>query len=155
MAKKAKEKAVKEAPKPAVQKSEEEITVEKRLIALYKLQQIDTKIDKIRIVRGELPLEVQDLEDEIAGLETRIKNYSDETEDLTKQISDKERAIVESNTMIKKYEDQQMNVRNNREYDSLSKELEFQSLEIQLSEKRIREYKEKLELISVEIKKSK
>lgn len=155
MAKKVKEIEVEEVPQEVVQKSEEEITVEKRLIALYKLQQIDTKIDKIRIVRGELPLEVQDLEDEIIGLETRIANYTEEIESLTKQVADKENSINESGSMIKKYEAQQMNVRNNREYDSLSKEIEFQTLEIQLSEKRIKEYTEKLDLITVEIEKSK
>jgi predicted nucleic acid-binding Zn-ribbon protein len=154
MAKKAKEK-VEEKPVEAKQeKSTDEITIEKRLIALYTLQQIDSQIDKIRIVRGELPLEVQDLEDEIAGLETRINNYKEETESLKSQISDKENAMKESETMIKKYEKQQMNVRNNREYDSLSKEIEFQTLEIQLNEKRIKETKFKLDTIKEEIDKS-
>jgi len=117
-----------------------EVTIEKKLIALYSLQQIDSQIDKIRIIRGELPLEVQDLEDEIAGLETRIDNYIQETVALDKSINDKKIAIKDSQALIKKYEDQQMNVRNNREYDSLTKEIEYQNLEIQLSEKRIREY---------------
>jgi predicted nucleic acid-binding Zn-ribbon protein len=117
-----------------------EVTIEKKLIALYSLQQIDSQIDKIRIIRGELPLEVQDLEDEIAGLETRIDNYIQETVALDKSIGDKKIAIKDSQALIKKYEDQQMNVRNNREYDSLTKEIEYQNLEIQLSEKRIREY---------------
>ena len=125
------------------------------MIALYQLQQIDSQIDKIRIVRGELPLEVQDLEDEIAGLETRVTNYKDEVESLKKQISAKQNAIKESESMIKKYEKQQENVRNNREYDSLSKEIEFQSLEIQLSEKRIKEFTEKSELLTEEIEKAK
>ncbi|OQX76972.1 MAG: hypothetical protein B6D61_07945 [Bacteroidetes bacterium 4484_249] len=136
-------------------KTQEEITVEQKLMALYSLQQIDSHIDKIRIVRGELPLEVQDLEDEVAGLETRINNYKEEIESLKKQISEKENAMKESDTMIKKYEKQQMNVRNNREYDSLSKEIEFQTLEIQLSEKRIKEFNFKLETIKEEIKSSK
>ncbi|MCK9618391.1 MAG: C4-type zinc ribbon domain-containing protein [Lentimicrobiaceae bacterium] len=117
-----------------------EITIEKKLHALYHLQQIDSKIDKIRIIRGELPLEVEDLEDEIAGLETRIENHAQEMEMFEKTINEKELAIKDSNTLIKKYEEQQMNVRNNREYDSLTKEIEFQNLEIQLSEKRIREF---------------
>jgi len=117
-----------------------ENTIEKKLMALYHLQQIDTKIDKIRIIRGELPLEVEDLEDEIAGLETRIDNYVLEIEQLQKQIKEKEAAIKDSQSLIKKYEDQQMNVRNNREYDSLTKEIEFQTLEIQLAEKKIREF---------------
>jgi len=117
-----------------------EITIEKKLMALYHLQQTDTKIDKIRIIRGELPLEVEDLEDEIAGLETRIDNYVLEIEQLEKQIKDKEASIKDSQSLIKKYEDQQMNVRNNREYDSITKEIEFQTLEIQLAEKRIKEF---------------
>ena len=116
-----------------------EITVERKLMALYNLQQIDSQVDKIRIIRGELPLEVQDLEDEIAGLETRIENYVLETVDHEKVVHEKEISIQDSQGLIKKYEDQQMNVRNNREYDSLTKEIEFQNLEIQLSQKRIRE----------------
>jgi uncharacterized protein len=130
-----------------------ELTIEKKLITLYKLQQIDSQVDKIRIIRGELPLEVQDLEDEIAGLETRVDNYIQETVVLDKLILEKKNAIKDSQLLIKKYEDQQMNVRNNREYDSLSKEVEFQNLEIQLSEKRIREYQQSLEAKRVEIEK--
>ncbi|MDP4281319.1 MAG: C4-type zinc ribbon domain-containing protein [Bacteroidota bacterium] len=122
-------------------------------MALYNLQQIDSQIDKIRIIRGELPLEVQDLEDEIAGLETRIDNYIQESEGFEKSIGEKKTAIKESQALIKKYEDQQMNVRNNREYDSLSKEVEFQNLEIQLSEKRILEYQQSLEEKKIEIEK--
>ena len=131
-----------------------QVTIEKRLRALYNLQLIDSHIDKIRIVRGELPLEVQDLEDEIAGLDTRIEKYTLETETLNAQIEEKEKAIKESEALIKKYQEQQMNVRNNREYDSITKELEFQSLEIQLSEKRIKEFSFKLENIKAEIEKS-
>lgn len=111
-----------------------EISVERKLVSLYALQQIHTQIDRIRIIRGELPLEVQDLEDEIAGLETRIENFENETIVLNQNIADKKLAIKDSTSLIKKYEEQQMNVRNNREYDSLSKEVEFQNLEIQLSE---------------------
>ncbi len=117
-----------------------EVTIERKLIALYSLQQIETQIDKIKIIRGELPLEVQDLEDEIAGLETRIENLKQEVEELDKMVTEKKGAIKESQSLIKKYEEQQMNVRNNREYDSLTKEVEYQGLEIQLSEKRIREF---------------
>lgn len=124
-----------------VQQSDRDVTVEKKLIALFSLQQIDTQIDKIRIIRGELPLEVQDLEDEVAGLETRVSNYSKEIESLTESIEGKKVAIKESQALIKKYEAQQMNVRNNREYDSITKELEYQNLEIQLCEKRINEFK--------------
>ncbi|HMT29509.1 MAG TPA: C4-type zinc ribbon domain-containing protein [Bacteroidia bacterium] len=100
---------------------------------------IDSEIDKIRIVRGELPMEVNDLEDEIAGLQTRIGNYTEEVESTQNQITQRKQAIKDSNAAIKKYESQQMNVKNNREFDSLNKEIEFQQLEIQLSEKRIKE----------------
>jgi predicted nucleic acid-binding Zn-ribbon protein len=163
MAKKTKVSATKkplreEKIKPVIatpEKTEEEITIEQKLIALYTLQQIDSQVDRIRIVRGELPLEVQDLEDEIAGLETRIGNYQEETDSLKKQIAEKKIAIKESEAMIKKYEQQQNDVRNNREYDSLSKEIEFQTLEIQLSEKRIKEFTFKLDTIKEEITKSK
>ncbi|MFO7978192.1 MAG: C4-type zinc ribbon domain-containing protein [Bacteroidales bacterium] len=116
-----------------------ELTVKKKLMSLYSLQRIDTQIDKIRAIRGELPLEVQDLEDEIEGLATRVDKYNNEIKELTQEISARKNSILESLEMIKKYEDQQMNVRNNREYDSLSKEIEFQSLEAQLSEKKIKE----------------
>jgi predicted nucleic acid-binding Zn-ribbon protein len=128
-----------------------EVTIEKKLIALYNLQQIDSQVDKIRIIRGELPLEVQDLEDEIAGLETRIENYLQENTALEKSVTEKKFAIKDSQALIKKYEEQQMNVRNNREYDSLTKEIEIQSLEIQLSEKRIREFQLALEAKTDEI----
>ena len=147
-----------EQVKPVIavpEKTEEEITIEQKLIALYTLQQIDSQVDRIRIVRGELPLEVQDLEDEVAGLETRISNYQEETDSLKKQITEKKNGIKESETMVKKYEQQQNDVRNNREYDSLSKEIEFQTLEIQLSEKRIKEFTFKLDTIKEEIGKSK
>jgi len=123
-----------------------ELSVRKKLIALYTLQTIDTQIDKIRAIRGELPLEVQDLEDEIVGLETRIEKYNQESAELESEISGKKISIKQSLDLIKKYEAQQMNVRNNREYDSLSKEIEFQSLEIQLSEKKIKEFTATLEM---------
>ncbi len=132
-------------------KDETEISIEKKLIALYTLQQNDSKIDRIKIVRGELPLEVEDLEDDVAGLETRIDNYIQEIEMLEKQVSDKNQAIKESQVLIKRYEEQQNNVRNNREYDALTKEVEFQSLEIQLSEKRIREFTAQLVMRKEEI----
>jgi len=115
-------------------------TVEDKLRALYRLQVIDSRIDKIQIIRGELPLEVQDLEDEIEGLETRLAKFQEESDSLDTQISDKQNAIKESTEAIKKYEAQQSKVRNNREFDSLNKEIEYQNLEIQLAEKRIKEY---------------
>jgi len=132
-------------------KDETEVSIEKKLIALYTLQQNDSKIDRIKIVRGELPLEVEDLEDEVAGLETRIDNYIQEIEMLDKQIADKQLAIKESQGLIKRYEEQQNNVRNNREYDALTKEIEFQNLEIQLAEKRIREFTAQLTMSKEEI----
>jgi predicted nucleic acid-binding Zn-ribbon protein len=135
----------------AADTAKSEITVEEKLKALYKLQSIDTKIDKIRIVRGELPLEVQDLEDELIGLETRITNLNNETSDLEQKISDKKNAIKEAQALIKKYEEQQNNVRNNREFDSLNKEIEYQTLDIQLSEKNIREFTAKIELKNEQI----
>ena len=128
-----------------------EISVERKLVSLYALQQIHSQIDRIRIIRGELPLEVQDLEDEIAGLETRIENYENETIVLNQNVAEKKLSMKDSASLIKRYEEQQMNVRNNREYDSLSKEIEFQNLEIQLSEKRIREYTAKIEELQKEI----
>jgi len=123
-----------------------EKTVKKKLIALYTLQSIDSQIDKIRIVRGELPLEVQDLEDEVEGFVTRIEKFRHEIKQLEMEISAKRNAIRDSLELIKKYESQQMNVRNNREYDSLSKEIEFQTLEAQLCEKKIREFTATAEL---------
>ena len=119
----------------------EETSVEQKLRALFELQVIDSKIDKIKTVRGELPLEVNDLEDMVAGLETRIAKFNDELEGFDTAISDKKNLMKESAAAIKKYEAQQGKVRNNREYDSLTKEIEFQNLEIQLAEKRIKEFK--------------
>lgn len=130
---------------------ESEISIEKKLIALYSLQQIDSQIDKIRIIRGELPLEVEDLEDEIIGLQTRIDNYIQDIENMQVQVKEKENQIVESNILIKRYEEQQLNVRNNREFESLSKEIEYQNLEIALAEKRIKEYTHNLNLKNEEI----
>lgn len=117
----------------------QELTVEEKLQNLYELQRIDTEIDKIKTLRGELPLEVQDLEDEIAGLETRIENLKAELSELDKATSTRKIDIKKAEESIKKYSEQLDNVRNNREYDALSKEIEFQKLEIELQEKRIRE----------------
>jgi uncharacterized protein len=117
-----------------------EISVEEKLWTLYKLQRIDSEIDKIRTLRGELPLEVQDLEDELEGLLTRKKNLDEEIIVQEKDLSSRKNQIVESQALIKKYKDQQTNVRNNREFDSLSKEIEFQNLEIELAEKKLKEY---------------
>ncbi len=118
----------------------QDLPIEDKLKALYQLQQVHSEIDKINILRGELPLEVQDLEDEIAGLQTRIKNVQDEMRQLETAVANKKNEIVNAQNLIKKYQEQQNNVRNNREFDSLAKEIEFQTLEIELCEKRIREF---------------
>jgi predicted nucleic acid-binding Zn-ribbon protein len=123
-----------------VKSNEPEISIEERLRALYSLQLVDSEIDKIKTLRGELPLEVQDLEDEIAGLETRLGNLKNEMVNLEKSVGKKNVEISESEALIKKYEEQQKNVRNNREFDSLSKEIEYQKLEIELFNKKIREF---------------
>ena len=130
---------------------EQEITVERKLIELYTLQQVDSKIDKIRIIRGELPLEVQDLEDEIAGMETRIAKFNEELEKFSNDIVDYKNKIKEATALIKKYEEQQNNVRNNREYESLTKEIEYQSLDIQLCEKRINDCTKKSEMLKISL----
>lgn len=117
----------------------QELSVEEKLQHLYELQRIDTEIDKIRTLRGELPLEVQDLEDEIAGLETRLENLKNEISEADKSISVKKQEITKSEELIQKYTEQLDKVRNNREYDALTKEVEFQKLEIELQNKRIRE----------------
>jgi uncharacterized protein len=116
-----------------------EITVKEKLKALYDLQLVVSEIDKIKTLRGELPLEVQDLEDEIAGLETRIENIRAELKECEATITGRKNDIENSRALIIKYKEQQDNVRNNREFDYLSKELEFQELEIEFSEKKIRE----------------
>ncbi len=122
-----------------------EVTVEDRLRALYDLQLIDSRIDEIRNVRGELPLEVRDLEDEVAGLNTRLDKLVSNLEVVDNDILAKKNQIEESKTLIKKYTEQQDNVRNNREFNSLTKEVEFQELEIELAEKHIREFKAQIE----------
>jgi predicted nucleic acid-binding Zn-ribbon protein len=116
-------------------------SVEGKLKSLYQLQLIDSKIDRLRTIRGELPLEVSDLEDTVTGLETRLKNVTDEVEELENQLNEKKQNIKDFQANIKKYEAQQNKVRNNREYDAITKEIEFQNLEIQLAEKRIKEAK--------------
>jgi hypothetical protein len=121
--------------------SKKEISVAEKLDALFELQKIDSEIDRIRTVRGELPLEVQDLEDEIEGLDTRLKKLQDELKELEQEITDRKNAVKDSENAIAKYKDQQNNVRNNREFESLDKEIEFQGLEIKLHEKRSKETK--------------
>jgi predicted nucleic acid-binding Zn-ribbon protein len=115
-------------------------SMEEKIKALYDLQKIDTKIDEINKLKGELPLEIQDLEDEVAGLQTRISNITAEIDELSQMTKQRKADIESAKALIAKYEEQLKNVRNNREYDSLNKEVEFQKLEIELSEKRIKEH---------------
>ena len=124
--------------------AKKELTVEDKLRALYDLQLIDSRIDEIKNTRGELPLEVEDLEDEIEGLNTRLNNFNNEIENLETSIKNRKNTIEEAKAAIKKYTTQQKNVRNNREFDSISKEIEFQELEIELAEKHIREFSAKI-----------
>lgn len=122
-----------------------ELSVEEKLRAIYDLQLIDSRIDEIRNLRGELPLEVQDLEDEVAGLLSRSEKLKTDLETLEEQIKVKKNAIVQHQESIKKYTKQQDSVRNNREFNSLTKEIEFQQLEIELAEKQIKEIKANIE----------
>jgi len=125
--------------------TKKEVTVAEKLDALFELQKIDSEIDRIRTIRGELPLEVQDLEDELEGLETRINKIQEETKELENEVLDRKNATKDSETAISKYKEQQNNVRNNREYESLAKEIEFQELEIKLHEKKSKEAKFKID----------
>ena len=109
-------------------------------MALYELQKIDSQIDEINKVKGELPLEVQDLEDEIEGLKTRIDNINNEIEEFNSLTKQRKREVDQAKIQIAHYKEQQNNVRNNREYDSITKEIEYQELEIELAEKRLKEY---------------
>lgn len=122
-----------------------ELSVEDKLRALYDLQLIDTRIDEIRNVRGELPLEVEDLEDEVAGLTTRLEKLQLDLVSIEDNIKSKKNAVEDHQAAIKKYTEQQKEVRNNREFNSLTKEIEFQELEIQLAEKQIKEMKASIE----------
>lgn len=129
--------------------------VEKKLKALQKLQKIDSKIDAILKVRGDLPEEVQDLEDELEGYNTRLKKYTDQVSDFETSISDSKTGIKNAEALIVKYEEQQNKVRNNREYDAITKEVELQKLEIQILEKRIKESGFHIEKKSEEVEKLK
>ena len=135
-------------------KDPQELTVEQKLKALFQLQTMLSKIDEIKTLRGELPLEVQDLEDEIAGLSTRIDRIKAEVAELKSSIAGKKVEIKTAKASVAKYKDQQDNVRNNREYDFLSKEIEFQTLEIELCEKRIKEFAAQEEEKSQEVAES-
>lgn len=120
-------------------------TVEEKLRALFDLQLIDSRVDEIRNVRGELPLEVEDLEDEVLGLQTRLDKFKSDLDTINVEITNKKNLIEDSKTAIKKYAEQQKNVRNSREFNSLTKEVEFQELEIELAEKNIKEFKAQIE----------
>jgi len=132
----------KTAPRLAFAESDDKkgISVEAKLRALYAIQLIDSRIDKIHAMRGELPLEVEDLEDDVAGLEARLGNLTGDVKNLSEEIIGKKNGIKNSEALIVKYKEQLNNVKNNREYDSLNKEIEFQELEIQLHNKRIKEF---------------
>ncbi|HNV96149.1 MAG TPA: C4-type zinc ribbon domain-containing protein [Bacteroidales bacterium] len=127
-----------------------ELSVEEKLKALFTLQSVDSQIDNILKLRGELPLEVQDLEDEIAGLETRYQKFLEETKINEQKVAQKKNEIKKAEDLIKKYSEQQKNVRNNREYDAINKEIEFQQLEIQLCEKHIKEFSARIEELKLE-----
>lgn len=122
------------------EKENKEITVYDRLKALYKLQVMDSKIDELRRLRGDTPLKVKDLEDEIIGLKTRSEKIDSEIKILKDQVSDKKNIIKEAKEKLEKYDGQQKKVRNNREFEALSKQIEYEELELQLSDKRIKEY---------------
>lgn len=126
-------------------KQEKELTVEERLKTLYQLQTILSEVDRIKTIRGELPLEVQDLEDEVAGLQTRIQNYKNDIDKLDDDVKKQKRDIEEAKARIDKYTEQQNNVRNNREFDFLTKEIEYEHLNIELAEKRINEFTKQIE----------
>ncbi|MDR1675306.1 MAG: C4-type zinc ribbon domain-containing protein [Tannerella sp.] len=134
---------------------EKEFTVEERLRSLYQLQLIMSEVDKIKILRGELPLEVQDLEDEIAGLGTRLQNHQAEVEENKKAVHVQKNRILESTNLVEKYKVQLENVRNNREFDNLSKEIEFQGLEVEFAEKKIKEFNVSIDAKKDEIKQCK
>ena len=135
-------------------KDPQDLSVEEKLKALYQLQTMLSEIDKIKTLRGELPLEVQDLEDEVTGLTTRIEKINKEIAELKENVAAKKNEIEIAKASVEKYKSQLDNVRNNREYDVLSKEIEFQTLEIELCEKRIKEFNASAGIKAEEIKKS-
>ena len=137
-----------------MKKDLQEYTVEEKLKSLYQLQVIFSEIDRIKTLRGELPLEVQDLEDEVAGLRTRIGNISGGIEEIKNEEVKRRNKIEEAKAMIAKYTEDQNNVRNNREYDLLAKEIEFQSLEVEFCEKKLRQYAADLKAKNEEIERT-
>ncbi|WP_266364427.1 zinc ribbon domain-containing protein [Tellurirhabdus rosea] len=129
-----------------------ELTIAQKLEALLKLQQIDSQLDEIKKIRGDLPEEVRDLEDDIAGFETRINKFNNDIQSLEDEIDRNKTTKKDAEKLINKYKDQQMNVRNNREYDAISKEIELQTLEIELADKKINEATFKIRSKQEEIK---
>ncbi len=132
-------------------KQEKELTVEERLKHLYNLQQTLSEIDRIKTLRGELPLEVEDLDDEIARLNTRKANFNEEIASLKQEMDDQQQNLENAEKLIDKYTKDQDNVRNNREYDYLTKEIEYQHLNIELAEKKMNEAARKIEAIKASI----
>ena len=126
-------------------------SVEIKLVSLFKLQQIESEIDRLRTYRGELPMEVRDLEDELAGMETRLERQNEELSQIKRLIAEKEAGLKEAQMHKGKYEEQLKGIRNSREFDALSKEIEIQSLEIQIAEKKIKELSAQKEMRSPEI----
>lgn len=137
-----------------MKKDPQEYTVEEKLKSLYQLQVIFSEIDRIKTLRGELPLEVQDLEDEVAGLRTRIGNILGSVEEIKNEEAKRRNKIEEAKAMIEKYTEDQNNVRNNREYDLLAKEIEFQTLEVEFCEKKLRQYAGDLKAKNEEIERT-
>jgi uncharacterized protein len=132
-----------------------ESTIAQKLDALQKLQSIDSELDEIKKVRGALPEEVRDLEDEIAGYETRVSKHNQEIQNIEDDIASNKNKIKDAERLSKKYQEQQMNVRNNREYDAITKEIELQALEVQICEKKIKEAYIKIENKNKEIENTK
>ncbi len=137
-----------------IKKDPQEYTVEEKLKSLYQLQLIFSEIDRIKTLRGELPLEVQDLEDDVAGLRTRIANFSADIENIRAEESKRRIKIEEAKAMIEKYTEDQNNVRNNREYDLLAKEIEFQTLEVEFCEKKLRQFAAELKSKNEEVERT-
>jgi predicted nucleic acid-binding Zn-ribbon protein len=135
-------------------KDPNELSVEERLKTLYQMQAALSAIDEKRALRGELPLEVQDLEDEIEGLSTRIENIQRDIDEFQKAVTMKKGEIVEAQASVERYQKQLNEVKNNREYDTLSKEIEFQTLEIELCNKKIKEAQNRIAEKQEELKAS-
>jgi predicted nucleic acid-binding Zn-ribbon protein len=126
-------------------------SVEVKLVSLFKLQQIESEIDRLRTYRGELPMEVRDLEDEVAGMQTRLERQNEEIVQIKRLIAEKQAGLKEAQASKTRYETQIMGVKNSREFDALSKEIEIQSLEIQIAEKKIKEFSHQLDLRTTEM----